>query len=121
MVLVHGRYARNRPILMDSVFAFADLPIRALIFLGILGLLFSIGFGLIVIFFEVTGWLHVSGYAATILTVLFLGALKTTCLGILGAYICRTCGVTQRRPLAVVVWTPSFPGRQLKSNKVDRS
>lgn len=96
--------------LMDSIFAFSDLPIKLLISFGSIGVLFSIFFGLMVIFFKTTGWVEVPGYAATILTVLFFGALNTAGIGILGAYIWRSYANTQGRPLSVVMRAESFPG-----------
>jgi polyisoprenyl-phosphate glycosyltransferase len=98
--------------LMDSIFAFSDLPIKLLISFGSLGVLFSIFFGLMVIFFKATGWVEVPGYAATILTVLFFGALNTAGIGILGAYIWRSYANTQGRPLSVVMRAESFPGSE---------
>lgn len=97
--------------LMDSVFAFSDLPIKLLIMFGGIGVAFSVFFGLIVIAMKITGWVAVPGYAATVLTVLFFGALNTTGIGILGAYIWRAYANTQGRPLSVVMRSETFTGR----------
>jgi glycosyltransferase involved in cell wall biosynthesis len=96
--------------LMDSIFAFSDLPIKLLISFGGIGVLFSVFFGLVVILLKSTGWVDVPGYAATILTVLFFGALNTAGIGILGAYIWRSYANTQGRPLSVVMRAESYPG-----------
>lgn len=98
--------------LMDSIFSFSDLPIKLLISFGGIGVLFSVFFGLMVIFFKATGWVEVPGYATTILTVLFFGALNTAGIGILGAYIWRSYANTQGRPLSVVMRAESFPGSE---------
>ncbi len=107
--------------LMDSIFAFSDLPIKLLISFGGIGVLFSIFFGLVVILLKSTGWVDVPGYAATILTVLFFGALNTAGIGILGAYIWRSYANTQGRPLSVVMRAESFPGshseKELSANQ----
>ena len=95
---------------MDSIFAFSDLPIKLLISFGGIGVLFSVFFGLVVILLKSTGWVDVPGYAATILTVLFFGALNTAGIGILGAYIWRSYANTQGRPLSVVMRAESYPG-----------
>ncbi|HQQ62161.1 MAG TPA: glycosyltransferase family 2 protein [Pseudomonadales bacterium] len=97
--------------LMDSIFAFSDLPIKLLILSGAIGVAFSLLFGLLVLTFKITGWVAVPGYAATILTVLFFGALNTAGIGILGAYIWRSYANTQGRPLSVVMRAESFAGR----------
>lgn len=97
--------------LMDSIFAFSDLPIKLLIMFGAMGVAFSLFFGLLVLTFKMTGWVDVPGYAATILTVLFFGALNTAGIGILGAYIWRSYANTQGRPLSVVMRAESYTGR----------
>jgi glycosyltransferase involved in cell wall biosynthesis len=100
--------------LMDSIFAFSDLPIKLLISFGSIGVLFSVLFGLMVLVLKTTGWLEVPGYAATILTVLFFGALNTAGIGLLGAYIWRAYANTQGRPLSVVMRAESFAGKTPK-------
>ncbi len=97
--------------LMDSIFSFSDLPLKLLISFGGIGVLFSILFGLMVLVFKVTGWVEVPGYAATILTVLFFGALNTAGIGLLGAYVWRAYANTQGRPISVVMRTESFSGK----------
>jgi hypothetical protein len=108
--------------LMDSVFAFSDLPIKLLISLGMLGMMFSLAFGLIVILLKSLGTVPVPGYAATVLTVLFFGALNTMGIGILGAYVWRAYGNTQGRPLAVVMRAETFsskPTRPVSATTVE--
>ncbi len=97
--------------LMDSIFSFSDLPLKLLISFGGIGVLFSILFGLMVLMFKVTGGVEVPGYAATILTVLFFGALNTAGIGLLGAYVWRAYANTQGRPISVVMRTESFSGK----------
>ena len=97
--------------LMDSIFSFSDLPLKLLISFGGIGVLFSILFGLMVLMFKVTGWVEVPGYAATILTVLFFGALNTAGIGLLGAYVWRAYANTQGRPISVVMRAESFLGK----------
>ncbi len=97
--------------LMDSVFAFSDLPVKILISLGFAGILFSGFFGVLVIALKMAGTFHVPGYAATVLVVLFFGALNTMGIGILGAYVWRAYGNTQGRPLAVVMRAESFSNK----------
>ncbi len=96
--------------LMDSVFSFSDLPIRLLIGLGGLGITVAVLFGLAVIALRLAGVVNTGGYAATITTILFFGGLNTLGLGIIGAYVWRAYGNTQRRPLAVVMRTTTFSG-----------
>ena len=102
--------------LMDSIFSFSDLPLKLLISFGGIGVLFSILFGLMVLVFKVTGWVEVPGYAATIWTVLFFGALNTAGIGLLGAYVWRAYANTQGRPVSVVMRAESFLGKTENKN-----
>ncbi len=115
----HGKTAwtlrKKLDYVMDSVFAFSDLPIKILIAVGGAGLLFSVCFALLVGVLRITGGLQAPGYAATVITILFFGSLNMMGLGIVGAYIWRTYGNTQGRPLAVVMRTDVFPGRSAGS------
>lgn len=94
--------------LMDSIFAFSDLPIKVLIALGMLGLGVVLLFGLMVITLKLTGDFAVPGYAATILTILFFGSLNVIGIGIVGAYVWRSYGNTMGRPLAVEMRRHTF-------------
>jgi glycosyltransferase involved in cell wall biosynthesis len=89
--------------LMDSVFAFTDLPIKTLLLFGTLGLAVSVLLGLAVLVARLAGLVEVPGYAATILTVLFFGGINTLGLGLIGSYAWRAYENTKRRPLAVVL------------------
>lgn len=84
--------------LMDSVFAFTDLPIRLLIRVGggtslVAGLL-----GLVIVGGRLTGLISVPGYAMTMLTIIFLGAVNLFGLGIVGSYAWRAYENTKGRP-----------------------
>lgn len=88
--------------MMDSVFAFTDLPIKLLLRLGMIGLSFSLVLGVLTFAAKITGFISVPGYAATILIVLFFGALNTLGLGLVGNYAWRGYENTKQRPMSVV-------------------
>lgn len=88
--------------MLDSVFAFTDYPIRLLMRIGAIGSLISVIMALIVIIGRVSGAIDVPGYAATMLTVLFLGALNLFGLGLVGTYAWRSYENSKKRPLAIV-------------------
>jgi glycosyltransferase involved in cell wall biosynthesis len=97
--------------LMDSIFAFTDLPIKLLIFVGIFGL-FSASFLVAVILIaKAFGAIEVPGYAATVLTILFFAAFNSLGLGIIGSYVWRAYGNTQNRPTGIVKYTEKLPGK----------
>lgn len=88
--------------MMDSIFAFTDYPIRLLIRIGAIGSLLSALFGIIILIARLSGAIEVPGYAATMVAVLFLGALNLFGLGMVGTYAWRGYENTKQRPLAVV-------------------
>lgn len=94
--------------LMDSVFSFTDLPIRLLIRGGGAAVVLSGLLGLFVIISKLLGLITVRGYTATILTIVFFGALNLLALGTVGSYAWRTYENTKARPLHVVLRSHSF-------------
>jgi glycosyltransferase involved in cell wall biosynthesis len=112
----HGRsgwsLSRKLKYLMDSVFAFSDLPIHLLIVVGVLGLGIATLLGGVVIGARLLGYVTLPGYAMTMLTLLFFGGLNTLGLGIIGAYVWRAYENTKQRPLAVVQHAQAFAGTE---------
>jgi glycosyltransferase involved in cell wall biosynthesis len=96
--------------LLDSIFAFTDLPIRIMTLIGFLGVSFALVIGLVVTLLRLVGDIDVPGYAATILVISFFGAVNTLGLGLVGAYAWRAYENTKRRPLAIVQNFKSFQG-----------
>jgi glycosyltransferase involved in cell wall biosynthesis len=95
-------FSKKIEYMMDSVFSFTDYPIRLLIRIGAVGTLLSITLGMIVVLARISGAITVPGYAATIVVVLFFGALNMFGLGLVGTYAWRSYENSKRRPLAVV-------------------
>jgi glycosyltransferase involved in cell wall biosynthesis len=88
--------------MMDSVFAFTDFPIRLLMKIGAIGSLVSVALAVTVLVARLSGAIEVPGYAATMLIVLFFGALNLFGLGLVGAYAWRAYENSKQRPLAVI-------------------
>lgn len=109
----HGRSAwtfrKKLTYLLDSVFAFSDLPIRVLMALGLLGLGLAVLLGGVVFFARIFNAYAVPGYAGTVLAILFFGALNTFGIGIVGSYAWRAYENTKRRPLSIVSSRIDFP------------
>jgi polyisoprenyl-phosphate glycosyltransferase len=91
-------FAKKWKYLLDSVYSFSDLPIVLLIWLGLVGLLFSSVFGGFVFVSAVFNRLEVPGFAATVLVVTFFGTLNLSALGVIGMYVWRTFENTKERP-----------------------
>ena len=96
--------------LMDSVFAFSDLPIRLLLRGGAVGILGSILMGFIVVAARLSEAIHVPGYSMIVVMIVFFGALNLFSLGIVGSYAWRAYENTKARPLTVRVRAQSFRG-----------
>ena len=108
----HGKsawsFARKTKYLLDSLFAFSDLPIRALTWAGVAGLAISIVLAIVVLVAKLTDAIPVPGYAATVLTIIFFAALNSFGLGIIGSYTWRAYENTKARPHAIVLRSKTF-------------
>jgi glycosyltransferase involved in cell wall biosynthesis len=101
----HGRsawtFSRKLSYMMDSIFAFTDLPIRILMRVGGVTMSVAALFGLVVAWGRLSGAIQVPGYAMTIIAIVFLGAVNLFGLGIVGSYAWRTYENTKARPIAI--------------------
>jgi glycosyltransferase involved in cell wall biosynthesis len=88
--------------LLDSIFAFSDLPLKILMGVGGIGVIAALFIGLYALVGKLTGQIQVPGYTMLIITVVFFGALNTFALGVVGSYVWRAFENTKQRPLAVV-------------------
>lgn len=111
----HGKSAwsfrRKFRYLLDSCFAFSDLPVRLLSLAGVTGIALSLALGIVILVSRAIGNITVPGYAATVLTVMFFGGLNSLGIGILGEYLWRTFENTKGRPSYVVLSRTEFSGR----------
>lgn len=105
-------WRRKLRYLADSVFSFTDLPIRLAFGAGLLGLAVSVVLGIAVLVAKFAGGIDVPGYAATMLVIVFFGALNMIGLGILGSYTWRAFENTKRRPGFVIASQARFPAKE---------
>ena len=113
----HGRsswsFWRRVRYLLDSTFAFSDLPVRLMSLIGGAGMVLAFCLGLIVLAAKLAGDIEVPGYTATALLIIFFGGLNSLGIGLLGEYLWRTFENTKGRPLYVVArqqeFTPTAP------------
>lgn len=94
--------------MMDSVFAFTDLPIRLLIRIGGVTTLLAALFGMFVGIARLFHLIPVPGYAMTIISIVFLGAVNLFGLGIVGSYAWRAYENTKSRPIAIPMRVENF-------------
>ena len=112
----HGKgawsFRRKLRYLLDSAFAFSDLPIRLLSAIGFAGVLCSFVLGIAVAGARLSGAIAVPGYAAMVIVVMFFGGLNSLGLGLIGEYLWRTFENTKRRPNHVVAIATDFSGER---------
>jgi polyisoprenyl-phosphate glycosyltransferase len=94
--------------MQDSIFAFSDLPIRLLMWIGAAGTTLAALLGLVIVMAHFVGDVEVPGYAALALFVLFFGALNLTSVGLVGSYVWRAFENTKGRPGSIVLSEERF-------------
>jgi len=96
-------FKRKFKYMIDSIFAFSDLPIKILINLGLIGISVSVILSLIVLISKLIGSIVVPGYTATLLIVSFFSSINLLCFGIVGLYIWRAFENTKNRPNTIIM------------------
>jgi len=109
---IHGSsgwsFWRKVRYLLDSTFAFSDLPIRLLSLAGLIGMMVSVVLAIAVLAAKIGGQVNVPGYTATVLVVMFFGGLNSFGIGVLGEYLWRTFENTKGRPEYLVARVDEF-------------
>ena len=97
------KFQRRLRYMLDSIFAYSDLPISALLWLGAIGVGGSFCLSLTLVILWACGRIDVRGYVPIMLAVMFFGSLLVLGQGILGCYIWRAAENTKKRPISVVL------------------
>ena len=97
------KFQRRLRYMLDSVFAFSDLPISLLLWLGALGTIVAATSTVIVTSAWVLGLIKVRGYMPIMLAIMFFGSLLVFGQGIIGCYVWRVAENTKKRPLSVIL------------------
>jgi len=95
-------FARRLRYMMDSIFSFSDLPILAVLWVGVGGCLLSLLFGILVAIGRLFGLISTPGYAALVVLITFSVSSILAVQGIIGSYLWRTFENTKQRPLRVI-------------------
>ncbi|MFP4332593.1 MAG: glycosyltransferase, partial [Campylobacterales bacterium] len=84
---------------MDSIMQFSTKPLRSAAYLGLLSALICVVLALFTVveylFFDATR----TGYATTLIVIIFMGSIQLIILGIIGEYIGKIHIEVKRRPL----------------------
>lgn len=92
----------------DSIFAFTDIPVKALLAVGLIGTFFSITASLVVLTSWLLGLIDVPGYTPLILGQILLFMVTLLGFGIVGSYTWRAFENTKSRPLGLVAIEKTF-------------
>ncbi|HEX6976222.1 MAG TPA: glycosyltransferase family 2 protein [Vicinamibacterales bacterium] len=87
---------------LDSIFNFTDLPVRALLILGVLGTTLATVAAATVFVMWTLGRIPVLGYTPLMLVITFFGGLTALGLGIVGQYLWLSLQNTRQRPNYIV-------------------
>jgi polyisoprenyl-phosphate glycosyltransferase len=109
-------FARKLRYAVDSVFSFTDLPIRALLLLGLAGTAFAIVAGTTVFVMWALGRIPVLGYTPLMLVITFFGGLTALGLGIVGQYQWLSLQNARRRPAFIVRTARAFNADQERTS-----
>jgi hypothetical protein len=101
-------FRRRLHYMADSAFAFSDLPIRLLLYVGGLASLMLVAFAALAVTARAAGWIKVSGYAPLVLLNAAGFTLVLFALGLVGSYTWRAYENTKQRPVAIVARRQSF-------------
>jgi polyisoprenyl-phosphate glycosyltransferase len=112
-------FGRKLRYAVDSVFSFTDLPIRALLILGLAGTAFALVAGVTVFIMWALGRIPVLGYTPLMLVIMFFGGLTALGFGITGQYLWLSLQNSRRRPNYIVKSSVAFtPGSDRGQTRV---
>ena len=94
-------FSRLLKLALDALFSFSKLPIKICIYLGIIGIIFTLIGGAIVLYKKLTGE-AITGWSSILVSMYFLGSVQLLFMGIIGEYVHRIFVETQNRPVFIV-------------------
>jgi len=102
----------------DAIFSFSKWPIKACLYLGLLGVVL---FFLAIVYTLVSKFTGLApfGWSSTFLAISFFGSVQLTFLGIIGEYIFRIYKEVQQRPIYIVkdIYDSEPDQRNMETNK----
>ena len=89
----------------DGIFAFSNLPARAVTLTGGTGILVTIFYTIYIVGKFLTFGIPQPGFITLVIMVMFFGSLNLTALGIIGEFTVRIYSESKNRPYAVIAET----------------
>ena len=87
---------------LDGIFSFSTTPIRFITYAGIIISSVSFIYGAYLIYERIFFNTAVAGYTSIMVTILFLGGVIITSVGIVGEYVGRIYNEVKKRPIYVI-------------------
>ena len=87
---------------VNAIVSFSKLPLRAVIWLGLITAAISIAGGLFVLVSSIAGASLIPGWASLMVAVMLLAGVQLTTLGIVGEYVGKVDAEVRRRPTYVI-------------------
>lgn len=87
---------------LEGITSFSSLPLRIWTYVGMVGALVTLGYGLFIVLRTIIQGVDVPGYASLLVSILFFGSLQLMGLGMLGEYVGRIYMESKRRPTYLV-------------------
>jgi dolichol-phosphate mannosyltransferase len=94
----------------DAIFGFSRLPLRLALYAGITVSLTSLGVGVWVLYQRLFTTNAITGWASTLISILFIGGTILVTLAVIGEYVGRIYDEVKQRPLYVVSGVLGVPG-----------
>lgn len=95
-------YKKKFEYMLDCIFSFSELPIKSIIWIGFIGIVFFSITTIFTIVAKYMGLVNVSGYTTVILSIGIFSGINIFCLGLIGQYVFRTYENSKGRPLSIV-------------------
>lgn len=87
---------------LEGITSFSTLPLRIWTYVGTIGALLTVLYGLYIIFKTIVMGVDVPGYASLLVSILFFSSIQLIGLGVMGEYVGRIYMETKRRPTYLI-------------------
>lgn len=87
---------------VEGITSFSTVPLRIWTYIGGIGALFTIIYGLIIVLRTLILGIDLPGYASLLVSILFFGSLQLIGIGVLGEYMGRIYMENKQRPIYLV-------------------
>ena len=95
-------FSRQIDLALNAIFSFSNYPLKFITRLGLFFVIISFGLGGVIIFKKLIYNTPIIGWSSLIVSVLVIGGLQITILGVIGEYLGRNYMENKNRPLYIV-------------------